>query len=97
MNKVIQEARRRGVLIIHAPSTTVDFYKDTSQRKRAQQARFDKTPMPLATVERWGTAAFDGVPLIVGLLLVLAGGIAVARTRAVSVLTAGMTEGAPAA
>lgn len=52
---------------------------------------------PIYLVERWGTAAFDGVPLIAGLLLVLAGGIAVARTRAVSVLTAGMTERAPAA
>src|SRR5258705_372719 len=52
---------------------------------------------PIYLVERWGTAAFDGVPLIAGLLLVLAGGVAVARTRAVSVLTAGMTERAPAA
>jgi drug/metabolite transporter (DMT)-like permease len=52
---------------------------------------------PIYLVERWGTAAFDGVPLVAGLLLVLAGGIAVARTRAVSVLTAGMAEGAPAA
>ncbi len=56
MNKVVQEARRRGVLIIHAPSTTVDFYKDTPQRKRAQNAKFVKTAVPLATIERWGTA-----------------------------------------
>ena len=56
MNKVIVAARERGVFIIHAPSTTVDFYKDTPQRKRAQQAKFVKTPAPLATVERWGTA-----------------------------------------
>ena len=56
MNKVVQEARKRGVLIIHAPSTTVDFYKETPQRKRAQAAKFAKTPQPLSTVERWGTA-----------------------------------------
>ena len=56
MNKMVQEARKRGVFIIHAPSTTVDFYKNTPQRKRAQNARFAKTPAPLSTVERWGTA-----------------------------------------
>jgi nicotinamidase-related amidase len=56
MNKVVQEARHRGVFIIHAPSTTVDFYKDTPQRKRAMDAKFAKTLSPLSTVERWGTA-----------------------------------------
>lgn len=56
MNQVINEARRRGVFIIHAPSTTVDFYKDTPQRKRALDAPFSKTLSPLATIERWGTA-----------------------------------------
>lgn len=56
MNKVIAEARRRGVFIIHAPSTTVDFYKDTPQRKLAQAAKFTQTKSPLSTVERWGTA-----------------------------------------
>jgi len=56
MNKVITAARKRGVLIIHAPSTTVDFYKETPQRKRAQSAPFAKTKLPLSTVERWGTA-----------------------------------------
>src|ERR1051325_10451365 len=28
MNRVVGAARRRGVLIIHAPSETMDFYKD---------------------------------------------------------------------
>lgn len=56
MNEVIKAARRRGVFIIHAPSTTVDFYKDTPQRKLAMNAMFTKTAAPLATVERWGTA-----------------------------------------
>ena len=56
MNKAIAAARKRGVFVIHCPSTTVDFYKETPQRKRAQAAKFVKTPAPLSTVERWGTA-----------------------------------------
>jgi len=56
MNRVVAAARQRGVLIIHAPSTTVDFYKDSVPRKRAQSASFIKTKSPLSTVERWGTA-----------------------------------------
>lgn len=55
MNKVVSAARDRGILIIHAPSSTVDFYKDTPQRKRAQNAKLVKTTSPLSTVERWGT------------------------------------------
>ncbi len=38
MNRVIQAARKRGVFIIHAPSETMEFYKDTSQRRRAKEA-----------------------------------------------------------
>src|SRR5262245_7583569 len=38
MNRVVSEARTRGVLVVHAPSETMDFYKDTPQRKRAQSA-----------------------------------------------------------
>lgn len=56
MNQVIAAARQRGVLIIHSPSTTVDFYRDSPARRRAQSAPFVNTPRPLATVERWGTA-----------------------------------------
>src|SRR5262245_61802071 len=56
LNEVVKQARARGVFIIHAPSSVTDFYKDTPQRKRAQAAPFAKTPIPLATVERWGTA-----------------------------------------
>jgi nicotinamidase-related amidase len=56
MNKVVLEARGQGVFIIHAPSTCVDFYKDTPARKRAQSATAAKAPIELATSERWGTA-----------------------------------------
>jgi hypothetical protein len=56
MNKMLHTARERGVFIIHAPSTTTSFYKDTLQRKKAQKAKFARTPKPLVTTERWGTA-----------------------------------------
>ena len=56
LNEVVQQARARGVFIIHAPSTCTAFYKDTPQRRRAQNAPFAKTPMPLAESPRWGTA-----------------------------------------
>jgi len=50
MNQVISEARKRGVFIIHCPSDTMDFYKDTPQRKLAQAAPMVSTEIPL---ERW--------------------------------------------
>jgi nicotinamidase-related amidase len=56
MNDMLKAARARGVLVIHAPSTCTGFYKNTAQRKRAMEAPFAKTPEPLATTERWGTA-----------------------------------------
>jgi len=55
MNEMLQTARKQGVFIIHAPSTCTGFYKNTPQRKLAQKAPFAKTPLPLATAERWGT------------------------------------------
>jgi nicotinamidase-related amidase len=56
MNEMLKAARAKGVFIIHAPSTCTDFYKDTPQRKLAQAAPFARTPVPLATSPRWGTA-----------------------------------------
>jgi type 1 glutamine amidotransferase/nicotinamidase-related amidase len=38
MNRTIAAARARGVLIVHAPSGCVGFYKDHPTRKRAQSA-----------------------------------------------------------
>jgi len=38
MNRFINEARKKGVLIVHAPSSTVDYYKDHPARKRAESA-----------------------------------------------------------
>jgi nicotinamidase-related amidase len=56
MNRFITAARDRGLLVIHCPSTCVDFYEGTSARERAKQAPFAKSPIELATTERWGTA-----------------------------------------
>jgi nicotinamidase-related amidase len=56
LNEAVKAARSRGVLIIHAPSTVTNFYKDSPQRKLAREAPFAKTPVPLSTDERWGTA-----------------------------------------
>ncbi len=50
MNEAIKAARARGALIIHCPSDTMDFYKDTPQRKRAMDAPVVETKVPL---ERW--------------------------------------------
>lgn len=55
MNQVVQTARAQGVFVIHSPSSVVNFYQDTPQRKRAQAAPFAKPPVPLSTAERWGT------------------------------------------
>jgi nicotinamidase-related amidase len=55
MNDMLKAARAKGVFIIHSPSTCTAFYKDSPQRRRAQAAPFAKTPVPLATTERWGT------------------------------------------
>jgi hypothetical protein len=55
LNKVVHRARDMGVLVIHAPSTCVDFYKDTPQRRRAQAAPFAKPPVAMAETTRWGT------------------------------------------
>ena len=56
LNEMVKQARSRGVFIIHAPSSVTAFYKDIPQRRRAQSAPFAKTPVSLASVERWGTA-----------------------------------------
>jgi nicotinamidase-related amidase len=56
MDDLLKKARARGIFIIHAPSSVTAFYKDTPQRRLAQAAPFAKTPVPLATSPRWGTA-----------------------------------------
>lgn len=50
MNQLVQAARDQGVLIIHCPSDTLDFYKDTPGRKLAQAAPKVATTIDL---QRW--------------------------------------------
>lgn len=50
MNEVVSQARKLGALIIHCPSDTLDFYKDTPARQLAQSAPVVETKRPL---ERW--------------------------------------------
>ncbi|HEX3726489.1 MAG TPA: cysteine hydrolase family protein [Pirellulales bacterium] len=54
-NKLAHRARDLGMLVIHAPSTCVDFYKDMPGRRRAQSAPYAKPPLPLSDATRWGT------------------------------------------
>ena len=56
LNAMIKTARAKGIFIIHAPSSVVDFYKNTPQRKLARKAPFAKAPIKLSTSPRWGTA-----------------------------------------
>ena len=56
IDAMLKAARAKGVFVIHAPSTCTGFYKGTPQRRRALDAPFAKTPVPLAATERWGTA-----------------------------------------
>jgi len=44
MNQLLEEARKRGTTIIHAPSSCVDAYKDHPARKRAQATPRAKSP-----------------------------------------------------
>ncbi|NIP95284.1 MAG: cysteine hydrolase, partial [Akkermansiaceae bacterium] len=67
LNEVVRKARARGVFIIHAPSSVVDYYKDTPERALARKAPFAKAPIKLSEKDRWGTKwcwpdpAFEGV------------------------------------
>ena len=56
LNETVKTARGMGIFVIHAPSSVVDFHKDTPQRKLARDSPFAKTPVKLSTSPRWGTA-----------------------------------------
>jgi nicotinamidase-related amidase len=47
MNDVLVAARKKGALIIHCPSDTMDYYKDSPQRERARQAAKATPRVPL--------------------------------------------------
>ena len=44
MNQVLENARSRGVLIVHAPSSCMEPYKDHPARRRAQEAPAGREP-----------------------------------------------------
>jgi nicotinamidase-related amidase len=48
---LVEAARAKGVFIIHAPSDTMEFYKDTPQRKRMMDAPPIEPPAPLQITE----------------------------------------------
>jgi nicotinamidase-related amidase len=48
MNRVLSAAREHGVMIVHAPSGTMDVYANTPHRKRMQEAKAAKPPVPIA-------------------------------------------------
>ena len=50
MNQVIKKARERGTMIIHAPSGTVDYYKDKPQRIKLINAPYDTSS---ETIRDW--------------------------------------------
>ncbi len=47
MNQVVKAARPLGVMIIHAPSATIDFYADTPYRRRMLGAPRAEPPVPI--------------------------------------------------
>jgi hypothetical protein len=51
MAPVIEDARARGIQIIHAPSETMEFYKDWPQRLRILRAGKIEPPAPLGLTD----------------------------------------------
>jgi nicotinamidase-related amidase len=51
MNQVVDAARSRGVMIIHAPSDTMKFYEGRPQRLRMQRAPMAPSPIPVRATE----------------------------------------------
>jgi len=47
MNELVAAARQRGVLIVHAPSGTMDYYRDTPQRALCANAPAVESKAPL--------------------------------------------------
>lgn len=47
MNEVLKAARAKGVQIIHCPSSNMEFYRDTPQRRLAQSAPKVEPKVPL--------------------------------------------------
>ena len=50
MNEVVKAARALGVQIVHAPSSSMDFYAGTPQRRRMIEAPYTEPPVK---IQRW--------------------------------------------
>jgi nicotinamidase-related amidase/type 1 glutamine amidotransferase len=62
MNAVVADARERGVLIIHAPSGTIDHYDGHPARARTRNApKADNQPEGIASWCRWKDEVEEGV------------------------------------
>ncbi|MBY0395726.1 MAG: hypothetical protein K2X91_04545, partial [Thermoleophilia bacterium] len=48
VNAVLSDARDRGILVIHAPSGTMDLYAGSPQRLRLQRSPKSNPPVPIA-------------------------------------------------
>lgn len=54
MNEIVRKARDMGIMIVHAPSGTVNFYENHPARKRAQDApKAANLPKDIAKWCRW--------------------------------------------
>ena len=63
MNQVLKSAREQGVFIIHSPSETMEFYRETPQRKRAQAAPRVTPKVPLQRWNRLDTNREPALPI----------------------------------
>ena len=52
MNNIVSAARSLGVMVIHAPSDTMEFYEGTPWRERMQKAALAATTVPIAACPR---------------------------------------------
>jgi nicotinamidase-related amidase len=52
MNAVVKAARQKGVLIVHAPSETMEFYKNTPARKRVFAHPRVNPPQTIEIIDR---------------------------------------------
>jgi nicotinamidase-related amidase len=63
LNAALETARSNGMLVVHAPSETMDFYKDTIGRKRAREAPAATPPVPIERSCRLDPSVEGALPI----------------------------------
>jgi nicotinamidase-related amidase len=63
MNQVVSAARNHGVMIIHAPSATMNMYVDSPHRRLMQQAKPARPPVPIQPICRLDPAREPPLPV----------------------------------